>query len=65
MLIPYVGVWDDTYPAKVAARVRDLAMNPERLTDGMALRSKAEEFAYPRIADSAAVLIDSVLRAQK
>jgi glycosyltransferase involved in cell wall biosynthesis len=65
MLIPYVGGWDDTYPAKIAARVRDLAMNPERLTDGMALRSKAEEFAYPKIAQTAAALIDTVLRARQ
>ena len=63
MLIPYAGHWDDTYPNKVAARVRELAMNPDRLTDGMALRLKAEEFAYPKAAVTAAALIDVVLRA--
>jgi glycosyltransferase involved in cell wall biosynthesis len=64
MLIPYAGRWDDTYPAKVAARVRALAANPDRLTDGMALRSKAEEFAYPKIAVTAAALIGTVLQAR-
>lgn len=63
MLIPYAGRWDDTYPAKVAARVRALAANPDRPSDGMALRSKAEEFAYPKIAIKAAALIDTVLQA--
>jgi glycosyltransferase involved in cell wall biosynthesis len=64
MLIPYAGRWDDAYPAKVAARVRALATNPDRLTDGMALRSKAEEFAYPKIAVTAAALINEVLHAR-
>ena len=65
MLIPYAGHWDDTYPTKVAARVRELAMKPDRLTDGMAIRSKAQEFAYPKIAGAAAALIDQVLCARQ
>ena len=63
MLIPYVGQWDETYPAKLATRLRDLASHPDRLAAGLALRSKADAFAYSRISVTAAALIDSVLGA--
>jgi glycosyltransferase involved in cell wall biosynthesis len=63
MLIPYAGRWDNTYPAKIAARVRELSTNPDRLTAGVALRSKAEDFGYSKVAVTAAAFIDTVLHA--
>lgn len=63
MLVPYAGRWDETYPAKLAARLRELATHPERLSGGAALRLKAEKYAYPTISGTAAALIDSVFHA--
>jgi glycosyltransferase involved in cell wall biosynthesis len=62
MLIPYSGGWDDSYPGKLAERIREVAMNPSRLADGLALRAKVDGFAYPHISATAATLIDTVLR---
>jgi len=61
MLIPYEGRWDETYPGKLADRLRSLVENPTRLEAGNELRAKASEFEYSRIATRAAALMASVI----
>ena len=61
MLIPYDGRWDTTYPDKLAVRIREINEQPDRLDDGLALRSKAASFAYPKVAADAARLVLDIL----
>jgi hypothetical protein len=61
MLVAYDGKWDDTYPEKLAERVRSLAANPSRLAVGSEMRAKASEFDYSKVAMRAASVIDDVL----
>jgi len=63
MLVPYEGRWDETYPEKLAERVRPLVADPSRLGAGNSLRMKATEFDYTRVATRAANVIAEVLAA--
>lgn len=61
MLVAYDGRWDETYPQKLADRVRSLLAEPERLAAGSDLQAKAFEFDYTAIASRAAGLIAELL----
>ena len=61
MLIPYEGRWDESYPLKLATRLRELAVSRDRLAVGTALRADAERFDYTRLSAEAAALIRNVL----
>lgn len=61
MLIPYEGRWDETYPQKLADRLRSLIADPSRLAAGSDIPSKASEFEYSHIAARAAALIADLL----
>jgi D-inositol-3-phosphate glycosyltransferase len=61
MLVDYEGRWDQSYPEKLAERVRSLVADPGRLAAGSEMRFKAAEFDYSRIATRAASLIAEVL----
>lgn len=61
MLIAYEGSWDETYPEKLAERLRFLISEPGRLAVGSGLRAKASEFEYTHVAAQAADLISSLL----
>lgn len=50
-LLPYEGVRDDTHPARLAARLRELLDRPERLNVAEKARTVAREnFDYPMLA---------------
>jgi glycosyltransferase involved in cell wall biosynthesis len=61
MLIAYEGRWDETYPQKLADRLRSLIAEPGRLAAGSSLRAKASEFEYSRVATQGADLIAALL----
>ena len=65
MLVPYEGRWDEQYPARLAGRIRELATNRDRLVEGLALRRRAQEFAYPKVSAMAACLAGEVLGKRK
>jgi glycosyltransferase involved in cell wall biosynthesis len=51
MLVDYHGAVDPAYPARLAARVRTLCLEPARLAIAQSLPARAEELcAYPRLA---------------
>jgi glycosyltransferase involved in cell wall biosynthesis len=61
MLIQYEGRWDPTYPQKLAGRISEVVANPDLLSKGETLRSRAQDFAYPGVAARAADLIAEML----
>jgi hypothetical protein len=63
MLITYYGRWDETYPIRLAERIREIAAHPQCLAEGQTLRSRAADYAYPAVAARAAELIAELVNA--
>lgn len=63
MLVPYEGRWDETYPNRLAERVRGLVQDPSHLEAGARLTTLALDFEYSRIAAQASRVIADVLAA--
>lgn len=62
MLVPYDGVRDDAYPARLAERVRSVLARPEALREARALGPElARRFDYDVLAERVADVIASTL----
>ncbi|MEA2900324.1 MAG: hypothetical protein QOH36_211 [Actinomycetota bacterium] len=54
MLLDYHGPWDRSYPERLAERLAEVVVDPDRRDKGLAVTGLAERFDYDRVAREAA-----------